>query len=128
MSMSTAAVVEFASPPFGLAPLTSFTLDRIDGAEGLYALRARSEAVRLFVLDVLSGDFGYRPQLTDGIRDLIGAARDSDVRVFVVANPADGGVCVNLRAPIVIHRETGCAAQVILDDQSYPLRAPLVAP
>jgi len=128
MTVTAADLVEFASPPFGLSPLTSFALDRIDGAEGLYALRATADAVRLFVLDVGSADFGYRPPLTDGIRAQIGAAEDSDVRVFVVANPADDGVYVNLRAPIVIHRETGCAAQVILDDQSYPLRAPLVAP
>lgn len=126
MTATTADPVEFASSPFGLAPLTSFTLDPIDGAEGLYALRAKADAVRLFVLDGLSAGFGYRPPLTDGIRAQIGAADDADVRVFVVVNPADDGVYVNLRAPIVVHRETGCAAQVILEDQDYPLRAPVV--
>jgi len=34
--------VEFASPMPGLSPHTAFTLEQIDGAEGLHALRRRS--------------------------------------------------------------------------------------
>jgi flagellar assembly factor FliW len=43
----------------------------------------------------------------------------------VVARPGDAGVTVNLMAPVVINRATGIASQVILEDQDYPLRAPL---
>lgn len=122
----TPAQVEFASPPFGLAPLTSFTLVRVEGAEGLYALRSTAQPVRLFLLDVSALGDAYRPSLTEGALAQVGAPDASAVRIFVVANPADDGVYVNLRAPVVVHRDTGCAAQVILEDQSHPLRAPLV--
>ena len=55
--------VEFASPMPGLSPHTAFTLEQIDGAEGLHALRATDADVRLFLLDPLSGDYGYEPTI-----------------------------------------------------------------
>lgn len=120
--------VEFTAPLPGLGGNTSFTLERIDGAEGLFALRSASDGLRLFLLDPASGDYAlpggaYRPVLGAGVRAQIGAEEESDIQVLVVANPADDGVSLNLRAPIVVHRGTGRAAQVILDDQSYPIRA-----
>jgi flagellar assembly factor FliW len=126
--MTTPAVdVEFVTSPPGLSPHTSFRLERIPGATGLYALRAQESDLRLFLLDPASGDYGYAPPLTAGIRGELGASDDADLRVFVVANPSDEGIYLNLRAPIVIHRGTGRATQVILDDQTYPIRALLAA-
>lgn len=119
--------VAFASPMPGLSPYTAFTLEGIAGADGLFALRAADADIRLFLLDADSGGFGYAPQIPAEVRDEIGAHDDEDARIFVVANPADDGVYLNLRAPIVIHRHSGRAAQVILDDQSYPIRALLGA-
>lgn len=115
--------VDFAAPLPGLSPHTAFTLDRIEGAEGLYALRAVGDAVRLFLLDPTAGDYGYEPAIPPGVRADLGAADDADLQVFVVANPTDDGVYLNLRAPVLIHRGSGRAAQVILDDQRYPIRA-----
>ena len=53
--------------------------------------------------------------------------RPGRTRVFVVANPSDDGVFVNLRAPVLLNPRTGAAVQVIFDDASYPLRARLGA-
>lgn len=121
-SMSGFAV-EFTSPMPGLSPHTDFALEQIAGAEGLYALRATDADVRLFLLDPHAGDFGYEPSLSADVRAAVGAADDAEIRVFVVANPAEDGVYINLRAPVLVHRQTGRAAQVILDDQAYPIRA-----
>lgn len=115
--------VEFASPMPGLNPYTAFRLDPVDGAAGLYALRALDADVRLFLLDAGSGAFGYAPEIPAAVRAEIGAVDGDEPRVLVVANPADDGVYINLRAPIVMHRETGRAVQVILEDQAYPIRA-----
>lgn len=124
MTMTTVDVdVDFTTAPPGLAPHTAFTLHRVDGAEGLYALHSAVGSVRLFLLDPQSGDYGYRPRLTRGMLAEIGASEESDVRVFVVVNPADDGVYLNLRAPVLLHRQSGRAAQIIFDDQSYPVRA-----
>lgn len=124
---ATGFAVEFTTPMPGLSPYRTFTLEQIAGAEGLYALRAADADVRLFLLDPLSGDYGYAPALPADARSELGASDDSEIRVFVVANPADDGVYINLRAPVLVHRETGRAAQVILDDQAYPIRALLGA-
>lgn len=124
----TAALhVDFASPMPGLSPHTAFTLEQIPGAEGLHALRATDADVRLFLLDPLSGDYGYEPIIPVDVRAAIGAEDDSEVRVFVVANPSADGVYINLRAPILIHAESGRAVQAILEDQRYPIRALLGA-
>ncbi len=46
------AALTFVTPPAGLAPLASFTLNEVSGADGLYSLRAVDNgAIRLFVLD-----------------------------------------------------------------------------
>lgn len=115
--------VEFVSPMPGLSPYTSFRLEPIAGADGLHALRAAAADVRLFLLDARSGDLGYEPVLPREAREEIGAGEADELRVFVVVNPSDGGVFVNLRAPIIVHADTGSAAQVILEDQTYPIRA-----
>ncbi|MFJ4225253.1 flagellar assembly protein FliW [Microbacterium sp. NPDC089695] len=117
--------VEFAFPMPGLSPYTAFSLEPISGAAGLYALRAEDADVRLFLLDPDFNDYGYDPQVPAGVRADLGADEDTALRVLVVANPADDGVYVNLRAPIVLHPETARAAQVILDDESYPIRVRL---
>jgi len=120
---TTGFAVEFTTPMPGLSPYTAFTLEQIGGAEGLYALRCADADLRLFLLDPVSGAYGYAPSLPADVRSELGADEDSELRVFVVANPSGDGVYVNLRAPVLVHRETGRAAQVILDDQAYPIRA-----
>ena len=124
---TTTVAVEFASPLLGLHPHTSYALDRVEGAPGLYALRSVDEGVRLFLLDPAAGGDDYEPPLPASVWADLGADDRAEVRTFVVANPAEGGVFLNLRAPILIHRESGRAVQVILEDQRYPVRALLGA-
>lgn len=116
--------VEFPASLPGLGPFTSFRLVRIKGAEGLYALRSTGDEVRLFLVDPATVVADYRPRITAGMRAGIGADEDA-VRMFVVANPSEEGVFVNLRAPILINQRTGAATQIIFEDTSYPLRARL---
>ncbi|GEB44499.1 MULTISPECIES: flagellar assembly protein FliW [Microbacterium] len=118
--------VDFAASLPGLEPRTSFRLESIDAAEGLYALRSTIDDLRLFLLDPVSGGLDYRPRLPAAALADIGAAAD-EARMFVVANPGEDGVSVNLRAPILINARTGAAAQVIFDDTTYPIRARLAA-
>lgn len=119
--------IEFTSAMPGLSPYTAFTLAAIAGVDGLYALRAADADVRLFLLDAASIDRDYAPRIPAGIRAEIGATDTDPLRLFVIANPSDDGVHVNLRAPIVIHSESARAVQVILDDQEYPIRMLLAA-
>ncbi|MFF7292659.1 flagellar assembly protein FliW [Microbacterium sp. NPDC008134] len=119
----TAPVIEFAAPLLGLAPHTTFTLESIAGADGLHALRTTDADVRLFVLEAPYVDRAYAPKVPASVRAELGASAGDALQVLVVANPGEDGVHVNLRAPIVVHPGTGRAAQVILEDQAYPIRS-----
>jgi flagellar assembly factor FliW len=118
--------VRFVTPPAGLAPLTQFTLNEVAGADGLYSLRAVDNlAIRLFVLDAAVYLPDYSPEISDEQSRAIDLHTAADAMVLVVANPGESGTRMNLLAPIVVNVHSGACAQVILDDQDWPLQAEL---
>jgi flagellar assembly factor FliW len=122
------ATLTFIAPPPGLAPLVDFTLDDIEGAEGLYALRAKADTNRrLFVLDAAVHLPDYTPVLSDEQCAALDVSTPENVLLLVIVNPSEAGTTVNLMAPIVVNATTGVCAQLILDDQDWPLRAELSA-
>lgn len=122
------AALTFVTPPPGLSPLLDFTLDEVDGVDGLFALRADDDAgIRLFVVDAARYVGDYSPEISDEQSAALGIIAATDAMVLVVANPATEGTTVNLLAPIVVNSTTGAAAQFILEGQDWPLRAPLVS-
>ena len=119
-------VLTFVAPPPGLAPLVDFSLDKIDGADGLYAMHASRDAeLRLFLLDAQGHLPDYAPMLTDEQCAAVDVTTPEDAIVLVVANPAEEGTTVNLLAPIVVNASTGASAQFILEGQDYSLRQEL---
>ncbi|MCQ1988088.1 MULTISPECIES: flagellar assembly protein FliW [unclassified Arthrobacter] len=119
----------FLTPPPGLAPEVHFDLEEIDGAAGLFAMTAAGSADggsrRLYVLDASVYLPDYHPEITDEQRYQLELETPEDAAVLVVANPTVGGTTVNLLAPIVVNLSTGSCAQVILEGQDWPVRAPL---
>jgi flagellar assembly factor FliW len=117
--------ITFAASPPGLHPLTEFRLEAIDGAAGLYALRAEAApAVRLYAVDARHYVAGYEPDLSTAELAGLGAESVADVLLLVVVTPADDGPTVNLAAPVIVDLESGRAAQVILDGD-WPIASPL---
>ena len=122
------AVLTFVSPPPGLAPLTDFILDDVNGAAGLYALHAAADpAIRLYVLDAAVYLPWYNPEITDEQAAGLSITDPDEAMVLVVANPSEVGTTTNLMAPIVVNSKTGHCAQVILEGQDWPIRAELTA-
>lgn len=120
------AVLDFVSPPPGLAPFTDFSLDDVEGAVGLYSLRSLDDAsIRLFVLDAAIHLPEYSPEIPDQQCELLEISVPEDALVLVVANPGANGTSMNLMAPIIVNASTGASAQVILEGQDWPLRAQL---
>lgn len=122
------AVLSFIAPPPGFEPLVDFTLDDIEGAQGLYALRPiDDQGMRLFVLD--AGIFlpDYTPEISDEQAALLDLVSGDDALVLVVANPGESGTTMNLMAPIVVNSLNGRSAQFILEGEGFPLRALLTA-
>lgn len=120
------ATLSFVTPPLGLAPLAEFTLDDVDGADGLYSLRAvDNDHVRLFVLDAAVYLPDYSPEISDEQSRAIDLESADDAMVLVVANHGGEGTRLNLLAPIVVNVRTGACTQVILEGQDWPLQAEL---
>ncbi|GAB2518335.1 flagellar assembly protein FliW [Paramicrobacterium agarici] len=121
------AALTFVAPPPGFAPHTEFALEPVDGAEGLFAMSAADDtALRVFLLDPRMVLDDYAPVISDDQAEQIELTDAADALVLVVANPSDAGVSVNLMAPVVVNTTTGRSSQVILEDQDFPVRAPLL--
>ena len=126
-STLTSPTLRFVSPPPGLAPLTDFVLDEIDGSAGLYSLEASAQpTTRLFVLDAAIFLPSYTPVISNEQSAALSLTTPDDALVLVVVNPGES-TTVNLMAPIVVNARTGTCAQLILDDQDWPLHAELGA-
>lgn len=120
------ATLTFVTPPPGLSPHVEFALDDVEGAPGLHALRAASDAsIRLFVVEAAMYVPDYAPAFTEDHLSDVGATSGSDASVLVVTTLDDDGPVVNLFAPVLVNAKTGAASQVILDGSDWPLRARL---
>ncbi len=121
--------LSFVTPPLGLDPLTDFTLEQLDGPDGLYALQAVNVPDRrMFLLDPSVYVPGYHPELTDQQVAILKLTSPDEVAVFVIANHRDGVTTVNLLAPIIVNTTTDRCAQFILEGQDWPIQGPLDAP
>ena len=120
------ATLTFVAPPPGLAPHVEFALDDVEGAPGLHALRAATDAsIRLFVVEASLYVPDYAPAFTEEHFSDVGATSDAEAEVLVVTTLDDDGPVVNLLAPVLVNKGTGAASQVILDGSDWPLRARL---
>lgn len=122
------SALSFVTSPPGFAPLTDFSLEKIEGADGLYSLHAtEAPGTRMFVVDAGVHLPDYQPVISTEQCTALDLTAPEGAFVLVVVNPAEGGTTANLMAPIVVNVGTGACAQVILDGQDWPLQAPLGA-
>jgi flagellar assembly factor FliW len=84
------------------------------------------EGFALPVADPRLADAGYRPKLGPRVPEALALAEGEPVLLLAVTTLEPSGPTLNLRAPLVINVNRRVAAQVILDDRSYSLRAPLL--
>ena len=119
----------FVEAPPGMAALTGFDVSALDEAGLLFALRASEQPdTRLFAVPPRPYFPTYQPRLSEDAREAIGLGDDEEPVLLVIVHPgADAAHTANLLAPVAVNPRTGSAAQVVLDDGDWPLRAPLGA-
>jgi flagellar assembly factor FliW len=87
------------------------------------------ENAELAFVVVNAAEFGedYKVPLPLGDRDMELKEEDDDVAIMnlVTVRPNPSLTTVNLRAPIIVSLKTMKGRQVIIDDESYPIRLPL---
>ena len=118
--------------PKGIAPFpthTEFTLDPVTEDGPLYWLRSTDENGPQFVaVDPVAYFPFYSPEVPDdAVADLALTAENAAL-LALVSIPATGATdaTANLLAPVVVNKDTGTAAQVVLhDEKAYPVKAPL---
>ncbi len=124
--MSAPTAIHPVTPLPGLPGHPEFTLDGLDDAGMLFALRSLADpAVRLFVVRPEAFFEGYTPTVAAETRDARALAGDDEPLLLVVVHPGSGDTptTANLLAPLMVNPATGAASQVVLD--GWPLRAPL---
>lgn len=123
---TTAIVFDRGIP--GLEDARRWELVENEELRPFYWLRSLDQQpLTLLVVEPRAAVRGYRPDLTRGVYERLGAAPGSDVVIFcIVTLTADGAATVNLRAPLVVSCETMRGEQVILEQPHWPIRHRLV--
>jgi flagellar assembly factor FliW len=123
-------VLELVEPLPGFPEHRRFALARLDDAGVLCALRSLDDPELRFLV-VPPGAFfsDYAPEIDDQTAAALAIDSAEDVLALVMVNPGDSPstATANLLAPVLVNHRTRRAFQVVLDDPSLPLRAPLVA-
>jgi flagellar assembly factor FliW len=120
--------LDFLGPVAGFPEHRRFVLAELDPSSLLRALRSLDDpGLRFLVLP--PGPFfpDYTPEIGDDWAQRLELTSSEDALVLVLVTPGDtaADATVNLMAPVVINVRTRRAAQIVLDDISLPLRAPL---
>jgi flagellar assembly factor FliW len=118
-------VIRFEEGIIGIPRARRFQLTEREDSQ-IRVLRCLDiEGFALPVVDPRLADPGYQPELGPRVSSALGIENDDPVLVLAITTLEPGQPMANLRAPLVINVRRRTAAQVILDDRSIPLRAPV---
>lgn len=123
-------VIELVHPLPGFPDRRQFALVTLDEDGVLCALRSLEEPdLRFLVVPPAPFFPDYAPEVDDAVVSDLGIGSGDDALVLLVLKAGESlaDTTANLLAPVVVNRRTRQAAQVILDDPSLSVRAPLVA-
>jgi flagellar assembly factor FliW len=126
----TGRALTFVEPLLGFPDEDAYTVGEVDPDGVLLTLRSvRTPELRFVVTPAEVFFPDYRPALPDVVPAALGADGDGDLEVLLILTIGTelSGATANLRAPVVASVRTGTAMQVVLDDESLPMRRPLLA-
>jgi flagellar assembly factor FliW len=116
--------ISFIEPLPGFAGEDDYFLSAIDPRGLLYSLRSMRDPNIRFVLTPSQVFFAdYRPDV-EAVAGMLGG---ETIQLMLVLTIGTGlaDATANLRAPIAMAADTGRAVQVVLEDESLPMRQPL---
>ncbi|MGO4256958.1 flagellar assembly protein FliW [Marmoricola sp. RAF53] len=122
--------IELVHPLPGFPEQRRFALVQLDEGGVLCQLRSLEDPdLRFLVMPPVPFFPDYAPEVSDDVVADLEISSPDDVVVLLVLNAGEslGTTTANLMAPVLINTVTLRGSQVILDDPSLPLAAPLVA-
>jgi flagellar assembly factor FliW len=129
-TMVDVPAIELVHPLPGFPDMRRFALVQMDDDGVLCQLRSLEDpSLRFLVMSPVPFFPDYAPEVSDEVVEELQITSVDDVIVLLVLNAGDSldTTTANLMAPVVVNTATMRATQVILDDPSLPLAAPLVA-
>jgi flagellar assembly factor FliW len=122
-------VVTMVGPMLGFPEHGRFGLKRLDDEGAVCDLHSLDDPELRFVV-VPPGLFfpDYAPEINEATAEDLQAESEEDLVALVVVTLGEGlaDATANLLAPVLLNPNKRLAAQVVLDDASLPLRAPLI--
>ena len=122
--------IELVHPLPGFPDMRRFALVQLDDDGVLCQLRSLEDpSLRFLVMPPVPFFPDYAPEVGDDVVEDLQIDSAEDVIVLLVLNAGEtlDTTTANLMAPVVVNTATLRASQVILDDPTLPLAAPLVA-
>lgn len=123
--------IELVQPMPGFPECRRFALVRLDEDGVLCQLQSLEQPdLRFLVVSPAPFFPDYAPEVSDEVVADLEISSAEDVAVLLVLNAGDSleDTTANLLAPVLVNTATRRASQVILEDTSLPLAAPLLAP
>lgn len=127
--------IRMVSPMPGLETHLDFSLSAVDETGVLWTLKSTLDPdVRLFAVPPVAFFDGYAPMIPSSAKERIHLEKDVEPFILVIVHPATGSYphTANLLAPLVINPKSTTptlpALQVVLEDQDWPLQAPIGDP
>ena len=117
-------IINFPNGLFAFEEEHKFVLIDKDGYEQKYLQSVRAEYPRFVVFD--PGDIvaGYQPKLSKEVLTMFEADGEEALAFYVIAMISENlcDMTVNLKSPVIINKNKKLGAQIILDQQNYPIR------
>jgi flagellar assembly factor FliW len=129
-TMVETPAIELVHPLPGFPAARHFALVQLDDDGVLCELRSLDDpSLRFLVMSPVPFFPDYAPEVGDDVVEDLQITSVDDVIVLLVVNAGESlsTTTANLMAPVVVNTATMRASQVILDDPSLSLAAPLVA-
>jgi flagellar assembly factor FliW len=129
IELAEAEVIHFDGLP-GFPEARRFALLRHDEGSSFAWLACLDDPALAFaVVDPLELFSDYAPALGTEQLALVGAKDPAEACLLAIANLSGGSALVNLAAPLLVNATTRRAAQMVLSDERWPVRARLpIAP
>ncbi len=117
-------IINFPNGLFAFEEEHKFVLIDMDGYKQKYLQSLQTEYLRFIVFNPDDIVLDYQPRLPKEILTMFEANGEEELAFFVIAMiPEDlHEMTVNLKSPVIINRNNKMGAQIILDQQNYPIR------
>lgn len=114
----------------GFLDLKYFRIEQDEPGSPIFSLLSlEREEVSFWLVDPFYLFKDYEFELTESHKQALMLNENTPLSIFSIITVRSGGLStVNLKAPIIINMDNGKARQVILDDERYEVRHPLIQP